>query len=119
MQRGTGSLVFADLRWLRRDILPNGITTGAEIVSGRDHTDCLDGEWSAYLAEAVATFVASASEPPSIDQDTAAWLVAVLSTARPTTAAAIVRNLEREGSELSGDVAAFVRRVGRRPAIPA
>jgi hypothetical protein len=23
MQRGTGSLVFADLRWLRRDILPN------------------------------------------------------------------------------------------------
>ena len=114
-------LLFADLRRLRRDILPEGITTReeAEVLLGLDHLERLDGEWSAYLAEAVASFVISASEPPSIDQDTAAWLVTALPTTRPTTAAAITRAIEREGCELSEDLAALTRRVGRRPAIPA
>jgi hypothetical protein len=114
-------LLFADLRRLRRDILPDGITTReeAEVLLGLDHIERLDGEWSAYLAEAVAAFAIAASEPPSIDQDTAAWLVTVLPTAQLATAAAIVRTIEREGCELSEDLAALVRRVGRRPAIPA
>jgi hypothetical protein len=114
-------LLFADLRRLRRDILPAGITSReeAEVLLGLDHLERLDGEWSAYLAEAVASFVISASEPPSIDQDAAAWLVTVLPTTRPTTAAAITRAIEREGCELSEDLAALTRRVGRRPAIPA
>jgi hypothetical protein len=94
-------LLFADLRRLRRDILPDGITSReeAEVLLGLDYIERLDGEWSAYLAEAVAAFVVSASEPPSIDQDTAAWLVTVLPTTRPTTAAAIVCAIEREGRE--------------------
>jgi hypothetical protein len=79
----------------------------------------LDGDWSAYLAEAVASFVISASEPPSIDPATTAWLVAVLTTAQPRTAAAVVRTLEREGYQLSEDLVAFTRRAGRGLAVPA
>ncbi len=80
---------------------------------GLDHIERLDGEWSAYLAEAVASFVISASEPPSIDQETAAWLVTVLSAAQPRTAAAIVRTIECEGYQLSENLAVFTRRAGR------
>jgi hypothetical protein len=114
-------LLFADLRRLRRDVLPNGITTReeAEVLLGLDHLERLDGEWSAYLAEATASFVISASEPPALDPASTAWLVTSLPTARPMTAAAIVRAIEREGRELSEDLAALTRRVGRRPAIPA
>ena len=114
-------LLFADLRRLRRDILPDGITSReeAEVLLGLDHIERLDTEWSAYLAEAVAAFVISASEPPAIDPATTAWLVTALPTARPTTAAAITRAIEREGRELSEDLAALTRRVGRRPAIAA
>ena len=92
-------LLFADLRRLRRDILPDGITSReeVEVLLGLGHLKRLDEEWPAYLAEAVAAFVIAASEPPSIDPATTAWLVAVLTTAKPRTAAAVVRTLEREG----------------------
>jgi hypothetical protein len=105
-------LLFADLRRLRRDILPDGITSReeVEVLLGLDHLERLDDEWPAYLAQAVAAFVISASEPPSIDQDTAAWLATVLPTAQPTTAAAIARTLEREGYQLSEDFAAFAKK---------
>jgi hypothetical protein len=114
-------LLFADLRRLRRDILPDGITSReeAEVLLGLDHLERLDEEWPAYLAEAVAAFVIAASEPSGLDPATTAWLVTVLPTTRPTTAAAITRAIEREGCELSEDLAALTRRVGRRPAIPA
>jgi hypothetical protein len=114
-------LLFADLRRLRRDILPDGITSReeVEVLLGLDHLERLDEEWPAYLAEAVAAFVIAASEPSGLDPATTAWLVTVLPTTRPTTAAAITRAIEREGCELSEDLAALTRRVGRRPAIPA
>jgi hypothetical protein len=114
-------LLFADLRRLRRDILPDGITSReeAEVLLGLDHLERLDEEWPAYLAEAVAAFVIAASEPSGLDPATTAWLVTVLPTTRLTTAAAITRAIEREGCELSEDLAALTRRVGRRPAIPA
>ena len=114
-------LLFADLRRLRRDILPNGITSReeAEVLLGLDHLERLDDEWPAYLAEAVAAFILSASEPPAFDPTTTAWLVTQLSAAQPRTAAAIVRTLEREGYQLSEDLAVFTRRAGRRLAVPA
>jgi hypothetical protein len=92
-------LLFADLRRLRRDILPDGITSQeeVEVLLGLDHLERLDEEWPAYLAEAVAAFVIAASEPSGLDPATTAWLVAVLTTAQPRTAAAVVRTLEREG----------------------
>ena len=59
-------LLFADLRRLRRDILPDGITSReeVEVLLGLDHLERLDEEWPAYLVEAVTAFVLSASEPP-------------------------------------------------------
>jgi hypothetical protein len=114
-------LLFADLRRLRRDILPDGITSReeADVLLGLDHIERLDAEWPGYLTEAVAAFALSTSEPPRLDPATTAWLVAALSAARPRTAAAIVRTIEREECERSADLTACVRRVGRRPAIPA
>jgi len=114
-------LLFADLRRLRRDILPDGITSReeVEVLLGLDHLERLDEEWPAYLLEAVTAFVLSASEPPALDPATTAWLVTALPTARPTTVTAIMRAIEREGLELSDDLAALTRRVGQRPAIPA
>ena len=55
-----GRLLFADLRRLQRDILPEGITTRAEaeLLLSLDHIPRLDGAWGTYLAEAVARFAA-------------------------------------------------------------
>jgi hypothetical protein len=114
-------LLFADLRRLRRDVLPDGVTSReeAEVLLGLDHLERLDEEWPAYLAEAVAVFVIAASETPALDPATTAWLVAVLTTAQPRTAAAVVRTLEREAYQLSEDLVALTRRAGRRLAVPA
>jgi hypothetical protein len=112
-------LLFADLRRLQRDILPGGITTQeAEVLLGLDHIERLDDAWPAYLAEAVGAFVLSASEPPGLDPTTMAWLVTVLPTAEPRTAATIVRTIEREGYQLSEDLATFPRRGGRALPFP-
>jgi hypothetical protein len=114
-------LLFADLRRLRRDILPNGITSReeAEVLLGLDHIERLDDEWPAYLAEAVTAFILSATEPPAFALPTTAWLVTQLSAAQPRTASAIVRTLKREGYQLSEDLAVFTGRAGRRLAVPA
>ena len=113
-------LLFADLCRLRRDILSNGITTQeeAELLLGLDHIGRGNAEWPAYLAEAVVAFILSASEPPDLDPTTTEWLVTVLSTAQPRTAAAIVRTIESEGYQLSKDLAAFTRRAGRALPFP-
>jgi hypothetical protein len=114
-------LLFADLRRLRRDVLPNGITSReeAEILLGLDHVERLDAGWPAYLAEAVVAFILSASEPPGLDPATTAWLAAVLPAAQPRTAAAVVRTLERAGYQLSEELLALTRRAGRHLAVPA
>ena len=113
-------LLFADLRRLRRDVLPNGITTReeAEVLVGLDHISRVDATWPAYLAEAMAAFILSVAEPPDLDPMSTAWLVTVLSAPEPRTAAAIVRTLEREGYQLSEDLAAFTRRAGRALPVP-
>jgi hypothetical protein len=109
-------LLFADLRRLRRDVLPDGITTReeAEVLLGLDQIERLDAEWAAYLAEAVAKFVISVSDPGSIDHDTAAWLTVLLSAAQPWTAAAIVRAIQREVHQVDEALAAFTKRPAKR-----
>jgi hypothetical protein len=69
-------------------------------------------------AEAVAAFILSASEPPSLGPTTTEWLVTVLSAAQPRTAAAIVHTIESEGYQLSEDLAAFTKRAGRALPVP-
>ena len=113
-----GRLLFADLRRLQRDILPEGITTRAEaeVLLSLDHIPRLDGAWGPYVADAVARFAVSRSEPPSLDRETETWLMGSLQAAQPRTAAAIVRAIAREGREIGGDLAALVRRPARRAA---
>ena len=109
-------LLSADLRRLRRDVLPGGITTReeAEVLLRLDRIERLDAEWTAYLAEAVAKFVISASGPDGIDHDISAWLAVLLSAAQPRTAAAIVRVIQRESHQVDEDLAAFTRRPAKR-----
>jgi hypothetical protein len=109
-----GRLLFADLRRLQRDILPNGIATReeAEILLSLDHLGRLDQAWLPYLVDAVTTFVSA--EAPNLETDTRAWLVQVLQSAQPKTAAAIVWALAREGCPLGEDLAPFARRSGKR-----
>jgi hypothetical protein len=108
-------LLFADLRRLRRDVLPNGITTReeAELLLELDHIGRGNAEWPAYLAEVVAAFIPSASKPPDLALATTAWLITQLSAAQPRTAAAIVRTIERQGYQLNENLAVFTRRAGR------
>ena len=113
-----GRLLFADLRRLQRDILPEGITTRAEaeVLLSLDHIPRRDGAWGPYLAEAVARFAVSGSEPPGLDPEIETWLTRILQAAQPRTAAAIVRAIAREGREIGEDLAALVRRPARRAA---
>jgi hypothetical protein len=108
----SGRLLFADLRRLRRDILPNGIATReeAEILLSLDQVRRLDEAWSPYLIEAVSAFVVLSSEL----EDRGAWLAQALKAAQPKTAAAIVWALAREGYPLGDDLAPFARRSGKR-----
>jgi hypothetical protein len=109
-------LLFADLRRLRRDVLPNGITSReeAEVLLGLDQIERLDDEWPAYLTEAVVAFVASGSDPGGIERDTATWLTTLLSAAQPQTAAAIIRAIQCEGHWVDEALAGFMKRPGRR-----
>ena len=111
-----GRLLFADLRRLQRDILPEGITTraDAEVLLSLDHIPRLDGAWGPYLAEAVARFAVSGSEPPGLDPEIETWLMGILQAAHPRTAASIVRAIGREGREMDERLTALVRRPARR-----
>ena len=109
-------LLFADLRRLQRDILPEGITTRAEaeVLLSLDHIPRLDGAWGPYLAEAVARFALSGSEPPGLDPEIETWLTRILQATQPGTAASIVRAIGREGREMDERLTALVRRPARR-----
>ena len=108
----SGRLLFADLRRLQRDILPNGITIReeAEALLSLDRIGRLDEAWAPYLIEAVSAFVVLSSEL----EDTGAWLAQALKTAQPKTAAAIVWALAREGCPFGEDLSSFARRSGKR-----
>ena len=87
-------LRFGDLRRLQRDILPSGPTTrsDAEALIALDQAvEKADPTWPGYLIKAVTDFVIL--DGGTVDRDAAEWLVAVLSCARPKTAATIVREV--------------------------
>ena len=87
-------LRFGDLRRLQRDILPSGPTTRSDteaLIALDQAVERADPTWARYLTKVVTEFVVV--DGGSVDQDAAAWLVAILSCARPKTAAAIVREV--------------------------
>ena len=110
---------FADLRRLRRDVLPLRITSReeAEVLLALDGTvDRADRDWVEYVVPAVAQFTIWGLEPAGrIDEDKAAWLVEAASTARPKSAAAIVREVVREAPQIDEGCRVSTR---RRPPAP-
>jgi hypothetical protein len=112
---GRNRLLFADLRRLERDVLPNGITSRAEaeILLELDDIGRLDPGWRAFLTDTVVNFVVTISEPPTVAAEVAEWLVAALAKARPSTAADIVRAVERRGRELDESLEALLPRARR------
>ncbi len=93
-------ILYADFRRLRRDILPDGPTSRAEVevLLTLDLIERTEPDWPAYLARTVAGFVQA--EPAPAEETVSevhAWLSAALAKAQPRTAAAIIRTTEGEG----------------------
>jgi len=95
---------FADLRRLQRDVLPCRITNRveAEVLLALDGTvDRADRDWTDYVVPAVVEFAIWGLEPVGrIDQDKAVWLAEAASTARPKSAAAIMREVRRHAPQI-------------------
>ena len=109
-------ILFADLRRLRRDVLPDGPTSREEIETllALDSMGRVDQDWPEYLLETVVRFVLARSDPPgSVDADTAAWLTQALSGAKPKSAAAIVRALRQEAQHVDDSLLTYGRRTKR------
>src|SRR5215208_1602365 len=95
-------IVFGDLRRLRRDVLPAGATSREEIETllSLDSAGQVDEDWPEYLVETAVQFgLASATPPGCVDAETATWLKGTLASARPKTAAAIIRAVLREAHQ--------------------
>jgi hypothetical protein len=98
---------FADLRRLKRDILPARITTReqAEVLIALDSSvQRADREWRRYLVATIRDYVIWGSPPAGrIDSDKAEWLATALQAGSSRkTARAITREIVREAPELDG-----------------
>ena len=107
---------FGDLRRLRRDVLPDGITTReqAETLLALDlAVERADKGWSGYLVSGVRDLVLSAAPPGCIDADTTQWLMSALNGSSPKTGRAIAREILREAPEASQELRALVTEARR------
>ena len=115
-------ILFADLKRLQRDILPERITTReeAEILL---LLDCMvqktDREWTAYLTTTVRDFAVWGLHPAgSLDRGKAKWISSALACANPTrTARIILREIVQEARSID-DGALLQLGFGGRTAIP-
>ena len=111
-------VLYADFRRLRRDILPAGPTSRAEVEAllGLDRIEQTEEDWPAYLTRTVADFVLAEAAPDRQGSpDATVWLAEALSKAQPRTAAAIVRTLAGEGVHLDEALIALMGRGPKRP----
>jgi hypothetical protein len=107
---GRGRIAFADVRRLRRDILPDGISSReeAEILIRLDQdTSRSDRAWTEFFVSELVDFVVWAERPTGIvDEEAAKWLSDALERGRATRSCralvhAIVREAERVHESLS------------------
>jgi hypothetical protein len=101
-------ILFADLKRLQRDILPERITSReeAEILLFLDSViHRADREWTAYLTATIRDFAVWKLEPAgSLDRGKAAWISAALACADPgKTARAILREIVHEARSIDED----------------
>jgi hypothetical protein len=112
-------IAFGDLRRLQRDVLPSGPTSREEIevLLSLDSIGQVDEDWPDYLVETIVQFVLSSSDPPGcVDANTATWLIEALSTAKPRSAAAVVRVILQEAQHVDEVLLTSSRR-GKRAVI--
>lgn len=105
-------LLYADLRRLRRDVLPNGLASHSDaeaLIGLAGLLDRVDEGWPAYLSVAVREFVLSSSQPPgTIDQTTAAWLVSALARLPRNAAVALAREVTLDAQQVDNALLVFV-----------
>jgi hypothetical protein len=126
-------ILFADLKRLQRDVLPERITSReeAEILLFLDSViHRADREWTAYLTATIRDFAVWKLEPAgALDRGKAAWISAALACADPgKTARAILREIVYEARSIDEDAllelgmggmeAAAKPRRARKPEVP-
>ena len=125
-------ILFADLKRLQRDVLPERITSReeAEILLFLDSViRRADREWTAYLTSTIRDFAVWKLEPAgSLDRGKAAWISAALACADPgKTARAILREIVHEARSIDEDallelgmegIGAARGRQARKPEVP-
>jgi hypothetical protein len=120
-------LLYADLRRLRRDVLPNGLASHSDaeaLIGLAGLLDRVDEGWPAYLSVAVREFVLSSSHPPgTVDHTTAAWLVSALTKLPRNAAVALAREVTLDAQQVDNALLVFVgnsskERLKVRPTAP-
>lgn len=101
-------ILFADLKRLQRDVLPERITSReeAEILLFLDSVvHRADREWTAYLTAIIRDFAVWKLEPAgALDRGKAKWISAALACADPgKTARAILREIVHEARSIDDD----------------
>lgn len=110
---GRGRIAFADVRRLRRDILPDGVSSREEaemLIRLDQETARSDRAWTEFFVSELVDFVVWAERPTGIvDEEAAMWLSDALDRGRATRSSralvhAIVREAERVHESLSAGV---------------
>jgi hypothetical protein len=114
---GRGRIAFADVRRMRRDLLPDGVSSReeAEILIRLDQeTARSDRAWTEFFVSELVDFVVWAERPTGIvDEEAAMWLSDALERGRATRSSralvhAIVREAERAHESLSAQAGCAV-----------
>ena len=115
-------LRYADLCRLKRDFLPNGVTSRAEaqaLLSMDSALKRADRSWPDYLSGLIAD-LCLVSGSRQLEIETAEWLRTQLSTCRPATARHVSRTILREARDLHPNLrAALNGRSAQRAKRPA
>jgi hypothetical protein len=113
-------ITYGDVRQLQREILVDGLSNRdeAEALIALDHAVAkTDPAWSGYLVTLVVDFAVWGSRPTGyVDEETARWLAAWLSSATPSkTLLRIGREVISEAQDVGAALRSFVETA---PAIP-
>jgi len=114
--REKNRISFGDVQRLQRNILPGGIGSReeAELLIDLDRDVArADAAWSGFLIATLADFVVWAERPTGIvDEDTARWLMALLTAksagAVTRTARLIAREIVEEAQAFENDALALL-----------
>ena len=117
--RATGRIRFADMRRLKRDVLPVRLTTCEEaeaLIALDRELQSADPDWRDYLVLMVRDFVVWGLEPiGSVDRTKAEWLVPILSSNGMTkTGRLIAREVVREAWNVDEILACLAPRNPKR-----